>query len=145
MEKAEKPKIPVLILSTHTEDQYAIRTIRAGASGYLNKKTLSDNLIEAIRAVQGGEKYISPSLAQLLAERVAGDTVALPHECLTDREFQVLCMIASGKTVSDIAKELFLSVKPISTYRKNILEKMDLKNNAEITHYVMKRISLTCK
>ncbi|NLV67772.1 MAG: response regulator transcription factor, partial [Spirochaetes bacterium] len=111
---------------------------KAGASGYITKETAGDNLISAVRRVAAGGKYISPTLAETLAESVAGGGNELPHENLTDREFQVLCMIASGKTVSEIGAELFLSVKTISTYRQRILEKMNMKNNSEITHYVIK-------
>ena len=136
--KAIKPSVPVIVLSMHAEDQYAVRTIKAGASGYITKETAVENLISAIRRVAAGGKYISPTLAETLAESLAGGGSDLPHENLTDREFQVLCMIASGKTVSEIGAELFLSVKTISTYRQRILEKMNMKNNSEITHYVIK-------
>ncbi|HPS58352.1 MAG TPA: response regulator transcription factor [Spirochaetota bacterium] len=136
--KAIKPTIPVIVLSMHAEDQYAVRTIKAGASGYITKETAGDTLISAVRRVVSGGKYISPTLAETLADSVAGGGSDLPHEKLTDREFQVLCMIASGKTVSEIGSKLFLSVKTISTYRQRILEKMNMKNNSEITHYVIK-------
>ncbi len=136
--KIEKPELPVLVLSMHPEEQYAIRTLKAGASGYLTKETASDKLVEAIRRVAQGKKYVSPSLAEKLADSIRDDTVSMPHESLTDREYQVLCMISSGKSVSDIAKELFLSVKTVSTYRTRILEKMNMKNNAELTHYALK-------
>lgn len=136
--KSIKPSVPIIVLSMHAEDQYAVRTIKAGASGYITKETAGDNLISAVRRVASGGKYISPTLAETLAESVAGGGSELPHENLTDREFQVLCMIASGKTVSEIGSELFLSVKTISTYRQRILEKMNMKNNSELTHYVIK-------
>ncbi len=136
--KAIKPDLPIIVLSMHAEDQYAVRTIKAGASGYLTKETAAENLISAVRRVVGGGKYISPTLAETLADSVAGGGVDLPHEKLTDREFQVMCMIASGKTVTDIGSILFLSVKTISTYRQRILEKMNLKNNSELTHYAIK-------
>lgn len=136
--KAIKPSVPVIVLSMHAEDQYAVRTIKAGASGYITKETAGDNLVSAVKRVVAGGKYISPTLAETLAESVAGGGSELPHENLTDREFQVLCMIASGKTVSEIGSELFLSVKTISTYRQRILEKMNMKNNSELTHYVIK-------
>jgi len=132
-----KPDLPIIVLSMHAEDQYAVRTIKAGASGYLTKETAAENLIIAIRKVVAGGKYISPTLAETLADSIAGGS-ELPHEKLTDREFQVTCMIASGKTVSEIASELFLSVKTISTYRQRILEKMNMKNNSELTHYAIK-------
>jgi len=136
--KIIKPDLPVIVLSMHAEDQYAVRTIKAGASGYLTKETAAENLITAIRRVVAGGKYISPTLAETLADSIAGGGTELPHEKLTDREFQVLCMIASGKTVSEIGSELFLSVKTISTYRQRVLEKMNLKNNSELTHYAIK-------
>lgn len=136
--KAIKPDLPIIVLSMHAEDQYAVRTIKAGASGYLTKETAAENLVTAVRRVVGGGKYISPTLAETLADSIAGGGVELPHEKLADREFQVMCMIASGKTVSEIGSELFLSVKTISTYRQRILEKMNMKNNSELTHYAIK-------
>ena len=136
--KVLKPDLPIIVLSMHAEDQYAVRTIKAGASGYLTKETAAENLVSAVRRVVGGGKYISPTLAETLADSVAGGGVDLPHEKLTDREFQVMCMIASGKTVSEIGAELFLSVKTISTYRQRVLEKMNMKNNSELTHYAIK-------
>lgn len=136
--KAMKPELPIIVLSMHAEDQYAVRTIKAGASGYLTKETAAENLVNAIKKVVNGGKYISPTLAETLADTLAGGGTARPHESLTDREFQVMCMIASGKTVSEIAAELFLSVKTISTYRQRLLEKMNIKNNSELTHYVIK-------
>ncbi len=136
--KIIKPDLPIIVLSMHAEDQYAVRTIKAGASGYITKETAGENLITAVRRVVSGGKYISPTLAETLADSIAGGGLELPHEKLTDREFQVMCMIASGKTVTEIGSELFLSVKTISTYRQRILEKMNLKNNSELTHYVIK-------
>jgi DNA-binding NarL/FixJ family response regulator len=135
--KIEHPSLPVLVLSMHSEEQYAVRTIKAGASGYITKETAPDKLIEAIRRVCSGGKYISQSLAEKLADSISDSQSKPPHEYLTDREFQVMCMIASGKTISEIARELFLSVKTISTYRQRILEKMSMKNNAELTHYMI--------
>jgi two-component system, NarL family, invasion response regulator UvrY len=135
--KMEHPSLPVLVLSMHSEEQYAVRTIKAGASGYITKETAPDKLIEAIRKVCVGGKYISASLAEKLADSIADSRNKPPHEYLTDREFQVMCMISSGKTITEIAKELFLSVKTISTYRQRIMEKMNMKNNAELTHYVI--------
>ena len=135
--KIEHPSLPVLVLSMHSEEQYAVRTIKAGASGYITKETAPDKLLEAIRRVCGGGKYISQSLAEKLADSISDSHGKSPHEYLTDREFQVMFMIASGKTISEIARELFLSVKTISTYRQRILEKMSMKNNAELTHYVI--------
>lgn len=135
--KQHRPKMPVMILSMHPEEQFAIRAMRAGASGYLTKECAGDEMVLAIRKVLKGEKYISGSLAQILAGELDSDPEKLPHEILSDREYQVMRMIASGKPVGAIAKELCLSVKTISSYRTNILLKMKMKNNAEITHYAM--------
>ncbi|MFZ0484889.1 MAG: response regulator transcription factor, partial [Desulfobacterales bacterium] len=133
--KIEKPRIPVIILTVHPEAQYALRILRAGASGYLTKESVSSELIAAIRKVHRGGKYISPTLAEKIAFALDADTEKMLHETLSDREYQVLYMIASGKTVTEIAEELNLSVKTISTYRARILEKMDMKTNAELTRY----------
>ncbi|MCK9230590.1 MAG: response regulator transcription factor [Syntrophales bacterium] len=135
--KEEKPKLPVLILSMYPEEQYAIRALRAGASGYLTKASAPNELIAAIRKVAQGGKYISTTLGERLTDFLGSDITRPPHELLSDREYQVMLMIASGKTVSAIGDELCLSVKTISTYRRNILEKMKLKNNAEITVYAV--------
>jgi DNA-binding NarL/FixJ family response regulator len=135
--KSEKPKLPVLILSIYPEEQYAIRALRAGASGYMTKASAPNELILAIRKISEGGKYISASLAEKLAYYLDGDAAKPPHETLSDREYQVMLMIASGKTVTEIANELCLSVKTISTYRTHILEKMRMKNNAEITLYAV--------
>ena len=132
------PKTPVLILTGHPEEQYAVRVLRAGAAGYMNKETTPDHLIGAVRKVRGGGRYISPALAELLAVSLGGDSARMPHEDLSDREYQVLCMIASGKTVGQIAGELVLSVKTISTYRARVLEKMGMKTSAELTHYAIR-------
>lgn len=136
--KSIKPKLPVLILSMHPEEQYAVRVLKSGASGYLTKGSPLDELITAIRKVSLGGKYVSSVLAEKLAFNLEKDTKKPIHETLSDREFQVLCMIASGKVVSEIAEELSLSVKTVSTYRARILEKMEMKNNAEITYYAIK-------
>jgi DNA-binding NarL/FixJ family response regulator len=136
--RKEFPKLAVLMLSMHREDQYAIRALKAGAAGYLNKQSAPDELVNAIRQVAAGKKYISPSLAQELANHVGDDHEAMPHEGLSDREYQTLIMIASGKTVSEIAAELSLSVKTISMYRSRMLQKMKLRHNAELTHYAIK-------
>ena len=136
--KKEAPDIAVLMLSMHREDQYAIRALRAGASGYLNKQSAPAELVNAIRQVAAGQKYISPALAQDLANHVGDDHEVPPHETLSDREYQTLIMIASGKAVSDIALELSLSVKTISMYRSRLLQKMKLRHNAELTHYAIK-------
>jgi DNA-binding NarL/FixJ family response regulator len=136
--KKEKPELAVLMLSMHREDQYAIRSLKAGASGYLTKQSAPKELVNAIRQVASGLKYISPALAQELANHVGEDHLAAPHETLSDREYQTLTMIASGKTVGAIAKELSLSVKTVSEYRARLLAKMNLKNSAELTHYAIK-------
>ena len=136
--KNDKPKLPVLILSMHPEEQYAIRVLRAGASGYLTKESAPDELITAIRKISQGRKYITPSLAERLASEFEADSEKPLHDILSDREYQVLRMIAAGKTVKDIAKELSLSIKTVSTYRTRIMEKMKMKTNAEVMHYVIK-------
>ncbi|NYE61345.1 DNA-binding NarL/FixJ family response regulator [Duganella sp. 1224] len=136
--KKEKPELAVLMLSMHREDQYAIRSLKAGAAGYLTKQSAPKELVTAIRQVAGGLKYISAALAQELANHVGDDHEAPPHETLSDREYQTLTMIASGKTVGMIAKELSLSVKTVSEYRARLLVKMKLKNSAELTHYAIK-------
>jgi len=136
--KKECPKLAVLMLSMHREDQYAIRSLKAGAAGYLNKQSAPDQLVEAIRQVAGGRKYISSALAQELANQLGDDRNVPPHETLSDREYQTLIMIASGKTVGDIASDLSLSVKTISMYRSRLLQKMKLRHNAELTHYAIK-------
>jgi DNA-binding NarL/FixJ family response regulator len=135
--KIERPKLPVLILSMHPEAQYALRAMKAGASGYITKSSAPDELILAIKKVVNGGRYISPAFAEKLAFQLDTDFKELPHEALSDREYQVILLIASGKTVSEIADELTLSVKTISTYRSRILEKMKMKNNAELTRYVI--------
>ena len=135
--KYERPKLPVLMLSMHPEEQYAVRALRAGASGYLTKESAPDELVGAIRKVSTGGKYVSASLAEKLASIVQKEGEELPHQTLSDRELHVMCLIASGKTVSEIARELSLSVKTISTYRSRILEKMKMKNNAELTRYAI--------
>ena len=136
--KSEKPDVSVLMFSIYREDQYAIRALKAGASGYLNKQCSTTDLLQAIRQVAGGLKYISPQLAQELANNIGHEHDDAPHKTLSDREFQTLTMIASGKSVSDIAKDLSLSVKTISEYRARILLKMKLRHNAELTHYAIK-------
>ncbi|HOJ52698.1 MAG TPA: response regulator transcription factor [Syntrophales bacterium] len=135
--KSIKPRIPVLILSIYPEEQYAVRALRAGAAGYLTKASAPHELIAAIRKVTAGGKYISTALAEKLTDYLSTDLEKAPHERLSDRELEVMLMIASGKTVSEIARELCLSVKTVSTYRSHILEKMKLKNNAEITLYAV--------
>lgn len=135
---SESPRLPVLVLSMHAEDQYAVRVLRAGAAGYLTKESAPAKLVQAIRKVVRGGKYVSPTLAEKLVFDLDSDATKAPHQILSDREYQVLCMIASGKTVTQIANELTLSVKTISTYRVRILEKLSMKNNAELTRYAIK-------
>jgi len=136
--KKEKLKLPVLVLSVHPEEQYAVRVLKAGAAGYLTKESAPGELISAIRRVSSGRKYVSSLLAEKLAFDLQSEGETSLHETLSDREFQVMCMIASGKRVKDIGEELCLSVKTISTYRSRILEKMRMKNSAELTHYALK-------
>jgi two-component system invasion response regulator UvrY len=136
--KGEYQKIPVLILSIYPEEQYAVRAFRAGAAGYLTKASAPNELISAIRKIVHGGRYVSESLAEKLTYYLDQDISKPPHDQLSDREYQVMLMLGSGKTVKEIAEILFLSVKTISTYRSHILEKMKMKNNAEITLYVVK-------
>lgn len=135
--RRQHPALPILILSFHAEDQYAIRTIRAGANGYLSKENAPSEVVKAIRRILTGRKYVSPTLAEMLANSLDRDPERPPHELLSDREFQVLCKIASGMTVSQIAAESALSVKTVSTYRARVLEKMSMSNNSEITRYAI--------
>jgi len=135
--KQERPRLPVLVLSVHPEEQYGIRVLKAGAAGFMNKESAPEELVTAIRKVIRGGKYLTPTLAERLAFRVADGSEAHPHEKLSDRELQVLCLIASGKTVTEIAGDLSLSVKTISTYRARILEKMSMKSSAELTRYAL--------
>jgi two-component system, NarL family, invasion response regulator UvrY len=133
-----KPELPVLMLSAYAEDQYAVNLLRAGAAGYLNKEAASTQLVGAIRTVVQGRKYVSPSLAQILADGVSGDAEKPLHAELSQREFQIFCKLAAGAAVSKIADELNLSVKTVSTYRTRILEKMAMKSNADLTYYAIK-------
>jgi DNA-binding NarL/FixJ family response regulator len=135
--KKSKPKLPVLVLSMHPEDQFAIRLLKIGASGYMTKESAPNELVGAVRKVIAGGRYVSPALAEKMASYLTIDVHTPPHERLSDREFLVLRLIASGKTPTAIAKELALSVKTISTYRMRILEKMSMANNAELTHYAI--------
>ncbi len=136
--KKNNPKQHVLMLSMHREDQYALRALKAGASGYLCKQSASDELVDAVYMVAKGKKYISPTVAEILANQVTGESEKPLHETLSNREYETLMMIASGLSVSEIAEKLSLSVKTISMYRTRLLEKMQLKHNADITHYVIK-------
>ena len=133
--RAEAIKIPVLIISIHPENQYALRVLRAGGSGYITKDCPRLQFIEALRTILTGKKYISAETAEKLASCYDEDKNKEAHELISDRELQVLKLIGAGKTVSEIARELSLSVATISTYRQRLLEKMHLKNNAELTHY----------
>ncbi|MFN7926607.1 MAG: response regulator transcription factor [Blastocatellia bacterium] len=135
--KNDYPTRPVLMLSAHSEDQYAVRTLKAGASGYLSKDSIPEELVKAIRKAVAGGKYVSPRLAEKLADSLLRETDQLPHETLSDREFQVFHRLASGQMVSAIAEEMSLSVKTVSTYRTRVLEKMQLQNNAELTLYAI--------
>jgi DNA-binding NarL/FixJ family response regulator len=136
--KAARPELPVLVLSVHSEDQFAVRVLKAGAEGYMTKESAPEELVKAIRKILSGGQYVSPTLAEKLALRVRRDFKRTPHETLSDREYEVMCGIASGKTVTEIAGELSLSVKTISTYRARILEKLGVKNSAEITRYAIR-------
>lgn len=136
--KKEKPKLAVLMLSMHPEETYALRAIKAGASGYLNKQSAPALLVTAIRQVAGGRRYISPAVAEELAGTIADGTDRPAHATLSDREYETMRLIASGKTLTEIAVEMHLSVKTVSVYRARLLQKMQLKNNSELTHYALK-------
>ena len=135
--KSVKPKLPILMLSAHPEDQYAVRALKAGVSGYLNKESAPEQLVQAIERIVAGGRYVSPGLAEMLAATVGGDNDGQPHESLSDREFTVLLQIGAGRSVGEIANELGLSVKTVSTYRTRVLEKMNKTNNAELIRYVI--------
>ncbi len=136
--KKTHPRLAVLMLSMHTEHEFAIRALKAGASGYLNKQSAPVQLVTAIRQVAVGRKYISAALAEELANSLGGDTEQPLHELLSDREFQTLRLIASGKSLSAISEELSLSPKTVSVYRARLLEKLDLRNNSDLTRYAIK-------
>lgn len=137
--RRERPDLPILILSAHPEDQFAVRMLQAGAGGYLSKQGAAEELIVAVRRVLQGRKYVSAELAEQLAAALDSKTPGRPqHEALSDREFQVLRRIGAGRTVSEIADELHLSVKTVSTYRARVLKKMGLRTNAELTLYAVK-------
>jgi DNA-binding NarL/FixJ family response regulator len=137
--KQAAPGLPVLIMSMYPEDQYALRVLKAGASGYLGKETIHDELIKAIQTVLLGRKFITPSVAEKLADAFNTGTDQLPHEFLSDREFDVFKQLASGKSVSEIAEQLSLSVTTVSTYRARIMEKMNMRSNAELTRYAIEK------
>jgi two-component system, NarL family, invasion response regulator UvrY len=136
--RRERPDLPVLILSMHPEEQYAVRVIKAGAAGYLTKESAASDLIHAIKKVAAGGKYISPGVAERLADAIEHSHDGPSHLTLSNREFQVMKMLASGRTLKEIADELILSEKTITTYRSRILEKMQLRNNVELSRYAMK-------
>jgi len=136
--KQEFPRLKILVLSMYPEDQFGVRAIKAGALGYLNKASAPDRLIEAVERVAAGKRYITPELAELLADSVDSDGETPAHQLLSDREFQTLKLIASGKMLSEIADILAISPKTVSVYRARLLEKMKLANNAELTHYAIK-------
>ena len=136
--KAAWPRLPVLVLSVHPEDQFAVRALKAGAGGYMTKESAPEELVQAIRKILAGGRYVSATLADRLALRVTRDFTRTPHETLSDREYEVMCRIASGKTVTELAGELSLSAKTISTYRARILEKLGVKNSAEIAQYAIR-------
>jgi len=136
--RALRPKLPILVLSVHPEERFAKRALKAGAAGYVNKEEAPAEVVKAVRKVLAGGRYVSPAFAERLAMDLAVETDKPIDELLSDREFEVLHLIASGKTVSQIAEQLSLSVKTISTYRARILEKMGMKTNAELTHYAVR-------
>lgn len=131
------PETPVLVLSFHPEKRYAVRALRAGAAGYLTKEAAPDELVSAVKKVMDGGKYVTQSIAERLAFQVEGGGSEAPHERLSDREYQVMIQLASGKTVSQIADDMHLSVNTISTYRSRLLEKMSMETNAEVTRYAV--------
>lgn len=135
----EKPKLPVLIISIYPEDQYAVRLIKAGAAGYLTKESAPEIVVDAVRHVASGKKYISTAVAEMLANEFNTSNEKPPHETLSDREYQIFLLLASAKTATEIAAALTLSVKTISTYRARIMEKMHLHNNAELMRYAIER------
>ena len=137
--KQATPRLPVLIMSMHPEDQYALRVMKAGASGYLGKETIHEDLIRAVQTVLLGKKFITPSIAERLAEAFETDNEEQRHEILSDREFDVFKLLSAGKSVSEIASQLSLSVTTVSTYRSRILEKMQMKSNAELTRYAIEK------
>jgi two-component system invasion response regulator UvrY len=137
--RKDNPRLPILIVSSFPEDQYALRSIRAGASGYITKMSAPGELVSAVRTVATGRKYITPAIAEMLAEAVERPDNATPHEGLSDREFQTMKMIAAGHSLTEIAEVLCISVKTVSVYRSRVLEKMRMKSNVELTRYVVER------
>jgi two-component system invasion response regulator UvrY len=135
--RRRKPKLPVLVLTMHEEDQYAVAALRAGAAGYLTKDSAPEKLIAAVRAIAAGHRYISPELAETLAASTAGDERRPPHEKLSPREFRVMCLMARGKTTDEIAKALLVSPKTVATFRSRMMDKMELRTIAELTRYAL--------
>jgi two-component system, NarL family, invasion response regulator UvrY len=135
--KQASPKLPVLIMSMHPEDQYALRTLKAGASGYLNKESIHSDLIRAVQTVMLGKKFITPSIAEKLANALNSDSTKSLHEKLSDREFEVFRLLAEGKQVSEIADKLSLSVTTVSTYRSRVMDKLNMKSNSDLTRYAL--------
>lgn len=136
--RKEYPKIPVLILSMYSEEQYGLRALKAGAAGFLKKVSAPEELVKAIRKIVGGGKYISPEMAEKLADNFEENRKMLPHELLSNRELQIMCEIGIGKTADEIADDLSISIHTVYSYRNRILEKMNLKSNVELTQYVIK-------
>jgi DNA-binding NarL/FixJ family response regulator len=136
--KQTLPKLPVIILSMHPEEQFAVRALKQGAASYIRKDSAGSELVRSVEAVLAGSKYITSSVAETLATHVEKDRPGAPHESLSDREYQVMCLLASGKTVKEVGSDLSLSVKTISTYRSRILEKMRMRNNSELMRYVVR-------
>jgi DNA-binding NarL/FixJ family response regulator len=135
--REEKPKLPVLMLSIYPEDQYAVRLIKSGAAGYMTKESAPMEVVEAVRRVASGKKYISPTVAEMLANDILAPEEKRPHETLSNREYQIFLLFAAAKTATEIADALALSVKTVSTHRSRILEKMHMHNNAELMHYAI--------
>ena len=133
----EFPAMPILVMSMHPEDQFAVRVLRAGATGYLTKNSAPPDLVRAVRKVAEGRRYVSPQMAETLLDAMDSDPEEAPHEALSDREYQVLRLLASGKLINEISEELALSPKTVSTYRLRLLQKMNMKSNAEITRYAL--------
>ncbi|MFQ5931653.1 MAG: response regulator, partial [Nitrospiraceae bacterium] len=136
--KSQHPELPVLVLSMHAEEQYAMRVLKAGAAGYLPKESAPEQLVSAIHKVSRGGKYVSPTLMERFVSELGADPHKPRHEILSGREFQVLCMIAGGKSLTQIAEDLGVSVKTISTHRTRMLKKMHLKTNADVIHYAIR-------
>ncbi|MGQ9537200.1 MAG: response regulator [Actinomycetota bacterium] len=136
--KASHPRLPVLVLSVYPEDQYAVMALKAGAAGYLSKDGVTEELVEALRRVASGERYITPGVAERLADALFVPIGELPHRRLSDREFQVLLGLAAGKRLKEIAREMNISVKTVSTYRARVLDKMGMDNNAQLTTYALR-------